>query len=112
MEQVIKKYRPIITGSVLPMIPKIIAIKRPDGYDSTRYELLIRLFEAQPGKRTSTIILYSAKCQIEKRILITVVDFQLDMIGMNHHYPEANYKERTRIIKEHEAYTKGTTLFL
>jgi hypothetical protein len=38
--------------------------------------------------------------------------FSTDNIGMNYYYPEADYKRRGQIIKEHETYQKGWCYFL
>jgi len=38
--------------------------------------------------------------------------FSTDNIGMNYDYPEATYKRRREIIKEHEDYQKGLMWFL
>jgi hypothetical protein len=37
--------------------------------------------------------------------------FSTDMIGMNYNYPEADYDERKKIIKQHEDYTRGLLYF-
>ncbi len=86
-------------------------ITRPVRYDSTKYELLIRLFEAQPDKRKlNDYFIWShmpnAKTDINNR-----GGFSTDAIGMNHHFPEASYAERTAIIQEHKDYTQGLLYF-
>lgn len=86
-------------------------IMRPDDYDSTRYELLIRLFKAQPGKRTLNDYFIISKMPNHKTDINNRGGFSTDMIGMNHHYPEASYGERAVIIKKHEDYTKGLLYF-
>jgi hypothetical protein len=88
-----------------------IVITRPDNYDSSKYELLIRLFAAQPGKRTLNDYFIFSKMPNGKTDINNRGGFSTDMIGMNHDYPEAGYAERTKIIKEHEAYTKGLLFF-
>ncbi len=76
---------------------------KPEGYDEKQYELLFRNFEAgdlrmpwspemMPNHKTDTNNLGA---------------FSTDNIGMNHHYAEATYEERARIVKEHEVYQKG-----
>ncbi len=81
---------------------------KPEGYDSARYEILKRLFEAGwcdvfpkfdpiPNKKTDTN---------------NHGPFSSDFIGGNYDYPEATYERRKEIIKEHEQYQKGYLYFL
>lgn len=87
------------------------AINRPDDYDSSKYELLLRLFALQPTKRTLNDYFIFSKMPNRKTDINNRGGFSTDMIGMNHHYPDATYKERSKIIKDHEAYTKGLFYF-
>lgn len=86
-------------------------IVRPDNYDSTRYELLLRLFEAQPGKRKLNDYFIVSRMPNKKTDINNRGGFSSDMIGMNHDYPEGDYNKRTAIIKAHEEYTKGLLYF-
>jgi len=81
---------------------------KPKGYDSTRYELLVRIFDAgwrewfdkfdaNPNRKTDTN---------------NHGPFSSDNIGMNYEYPEAGYGRRKEIIKEHEIYQKGLYWFV
>lgn len=81
---------------------------RPEGYDSTQYELLARVYAAGwdetfqkfddiPNRKTDTN---------------NHGPFSTDNIGMNYDYPEATYERRHEIIKEHETYQKGLMYFL
>ncbi len=81
---------------------------RPDNYDSTQYELLVRIFDAGwrewfdkfdmiPNRKTDTN---------------NHGPFSSDNIGMNYEYPEASYERRKEIIKEHEDYQKGLLYFV
>lgn len=85
-----------------------IAFARPDGYDSTQYQLLARVYAAGwdetfekfddiPNRKTDTN---------------NHGPFSTDNIGMNYDYPEASYERRRKIIKEHELYQKGLMYFL
>jgi hypothetical protein len=76
---------------------------KPVDYDEKRYELLLRNFEAgdlrfpmkpdmMPNGKTDT----NNNCAVST-----------DHIGANYKYPEANYAERDKIIKDHESYQKG-----
>lgn len=88
-----------------------IPITRPTGYDSTRYELLVRLFEAQPDLRAINDYFIWTRMPNNKTDVNNRGGFSTDMIGMNHDYPEANYEKRQEIIEDHEAYTKGLLYF-
>ena len=81
---------------------------RPQGYDSTQYELLARVYAAGwdetfekfddiPNRKTDTN---------------NHGPFSTDNIGMNYDYPEATYERRREIIEEHELYQKGLMYFL
>jgi hypothetical protein len=85
-----------------------VAFSRPEGYDSTQYELLVRVFNA--GWRE----LFAKYDPIPNRKTDTNNHgpFSTDNIGMNYDYPEANYERRREIIKEHETYQKGLMYFM
>lgn len=85
-----------------------IPFPKPEGYDSTQYELLVRIFDAGwrewfekfdaiPNRKTDTN---------------NHGPFSSDNIGMNYDYPEASYERRREIIKEHETYQKGLLWFV
>jgi hypothetical protein len=80
----------------------------PDGYDREQYELLscvfatgwretFNKFDAIPNRKTDTN---------------NHGPFSFDNIGMNYDYPEADYKKRLDILKEHQSYQKGLLYFL
>lgn len=82
--------------------------QKPDGYDPTQYELLLRTlqmgsrhvfgkFDAIPNAKTDTN---------------NHGPFSTDNIGMNHDYPDGSYEVRNVIIAEHEQYQKGYFYFL
>ena len=101
-------YRICLTSDPDNMIP----ITRPEGYDSTRYELLLRLIEAQPDKRMLNDYFIWSRMPNDKTDINNRGGFSTDMIGMNHSYPEASYDERDSIIAAHTLYTKGLLWFL
>lgn len=81
---------------------------KPDGYDATQYELLLRVlasgwrevfqkFDPIPNLKTDTN---------------NHGPFSTDNIGMNYDYPEGSYERRREIIQEHENYQKGLMYFL
>lgn len=88
-----------------------IPITRPQNYDSTRYELLLRYLGKQPSKDLWAFLkmdlMPNSKTDINNN-----GPFSTDMIGMNYAYPNADYKTRAAIIKQHEDYTKGLLYFI
>ena len=85
-----------------------IPFPKPEGYDSTQYELLVRIFDAGwrewfdkfdaiPNRKTDTN---------------NHGPFSSDNIGMNYDYPDASYDRRKEIIREHETYQKGLLWFV
>ena len=101
-------YRICLTDDKDNMIP----ITRPENYDSTRYELLLRLIEAQPDKRFLNDYFIWSRMPNGKTDVNNRGGFSTDMIGMNHNYPEASYDERKAIIDAHTDYTKGLLYFI
>jgi len=81
---------------------------RPAGYDSTQYELLVRVFES--GWRES----FDKFDAIPNRKTDTNNHgpFSTDNIGMNYDYPEATYERRAAILEEHTTYQQGLMYFL
>ncbi|MEK6480264.1 FAD-dependent oxidoreductase [Catalinimonas sp. 4WD22] len=80
---------------------------RPEGYDSSRYELLARVYDK--GWRAT----FNKFDNIPNRKTDTNNHgpVSTDYIGMNYDYPEASYERRQEIIKEHENYQKGLMYF-
>ncbi len=89
----------------------LIPITKPEDYDSTRYELLIRMLEKEPN-RPFNLILKPDLMPNEKTDINNNGPFSTDMIGMNYDYPEASYDQRAKITKEHENYIKGLLYFI
>jgi hypothetical protein len=87
-------------------------IVRPEDYDSSKYELLVRLVESQPDKQKLNDYFIVSKMPNNKTDINNRGGFSSDMIGMNHSYPNATYNERRMIVKQHEAYTKGLLYFI
>ena len=80
-----------------------IPFEKPVGYDSLRYELLLRNFEA--GERR--VPLYHGMMPNQKTDTNNNHGFSTDNINMNYDYPEADYQRRAEIIAEHALYQKG-----
>ena len=77
-----------------------IPFSKPEGYDPSQYELLIRIYDAGwrdtfnkfdpvPNHKTDTN---------------NHGPFSTDNIGMNYDYPTATYERRAEILKEHQIY--------
>lgn len=101
-------FRICLTDSVENRIP----VTRPDNYDSTRYELMARLFEAQPGMREINQYFIWSPMPNRKTDINNRGGFSTDMIGMNWNWPEASYQERDRMLREAISYTKGLLYFM
>lgn len=88
-----------------------VAITRPEGYDSTQFELLVRLFEAQPDKTRINDYFIWSRMPNQKTDINNRGGFSTDMIGMNYDYPEGDFEKRQEIIDDHERYTKSLLYF-
>jgi hypothetical protein len=97
-------YRTCLTRNENNRIP----FEQPAGYDSTQYELLIRVY--QSGWR-ETFQKFDPIPNL-KTDVNNHGPFSFDNIGMNYDYPEASYERRNEIIKEHIAYQKGLLYFI
>jgi hypothetical protein len=85
-----------------------VPFQRPVGYDSSQYELLIRVY--QSGWR-ETFEKFDPIPNL-KTDVNNHGPFSFDNIGMNYDYPEASYERRQDIIKQHENYQKGLLYFI
>jgi hypothetical protein len=88
-----------------------IDITRPAGYDSTMYELLLRLLAKKPAANLSAILKID-RMPNHKTDINNNGAFSTDMIGMNYGYPEGNYEKRKAIVQQHEVYIKGLLYFI
>lgn len=88
-----------------------IDITRPEGYDSTMYELLLRLLAKKPAASLGAILKID-RMPNHKTDINNNGPFSTDMIGMNYKYPESNYEKREVIKKQHESYVKGLLYFI
>jgi hypothetical protein len=86
-------------------------ITRPEGYDSSRYELLLRYLAVKPAKDLWGFLKMDLMPN-HKTDINNNGPFSTDMPGMNYDYPDGDYATRTHIIKQHEAYTKGFLYFI
>ena len=100
-------FRICLTNNPVNRIP----ISRPDGYDSTRYELLLRYIDKVNPKDLKSFLKLDLMPN-NKTDINNKGPFSTDMIGMNYNYPEADYATRAKIIMAHENYTKGLLYFI
>ncbi len=89
----------------------IIPIERPADYDSTRYELLLRVLEKKPAKDLWAFLKFDLMPN-QKTDINNMGAFSTDMIGMNEGYVEGDYAARKKIVKQHEDYNKGLLYFI
>ena len=85
-----------------------VPITKPEGYDSTQYELLVRLSATRWNE-------FFGKYDPVPNLKTDVNNhgpMSFDNIGMNYDYPEATYERRKEIINEHITYQKGLLYFM
>ncbi|MBE9460695.1 FAD-dependent oxidoreductase [Dyadobacter subterraneus] len=88
-----------------------IPISKPENYDPSQFDLLVRLMQKQPGKTKLGDYFIWSKMPNNKTDINNRGGFSTDMIGMDYEYPDADYKTRKKIIDSHEAYTKSLLYF-
>lgn len=101
-------YRMCLTDDPVNRIP----ITRPDGYDSTKYELLLRQIQKHEPKELTWNLMHFVHMPNRKTDINNCGGFSTDMIGANFDYPNASYDRRAQIIRDHELYTKGLFYFI
>ncbi|MDP4222822.1 MAG: FAD-dependent oxidoreductase [Bacteroidota bacterium] len=85
----------------------MVPLMKPAGYDSTQYELLVRVAASRWNE-------FFAKYDAIPNLKTDVNNhgpFSYDNIGMNWDYPDATYEKRKEIINEHIQYQKGLLYF-
>ncbi|GAB4368872.1 MAG: hypothetical protein OHK0021_11970 [Bryobacter sp.] len=88
--------------------PNRMAFPKPDNYDASQYELLLRIFAAgwrETFRKFDAIPNWKTDTNNHG-------PFSTDNIGRNYDYPEASYERRREIWKEHEDYQKGWLYFI
>ena len=101
-------YRICLTDNPDNRIP----IEKPENYDPSKYELLLRVYDAQPHMREINQYFIWSIGPNRKTDVNNRGAFSTDMIGANHNYPEATWEERQEIIKAHKEYTLGLLYFV
>ncbi len=89
-----------------------IPFTRPERYDSTHYELLLRWKEVEPWKKGLNDCFIWTLMPNHKTDVNNRGAFSTDMIGENWDYPEASYRQREQIYQKHLDYTLGLVYFL
>jgi hypothetical protein len=85
-----------------------VSFPKPDGYDASQYELLLRIFDA--GWR-ETFEKFDPIPNL-KTDTNNHGPMSTDNIGYSYDYPEGSYERRRAILKEHEQYQKGWLYFI
>ena len=101
-------YRMCLTDDPANRIP----ITRPDNYDSTKYELLLRQIASKTPKELTWNLMHFVMMPNRKTDINNCGGLSTDMIGANFDYPTGTYAQRDAIIRDHEAYTKGLFYFI
>ncbi|WP_229374953.1 FAD-dependent oxidoreductase [Fibrella rubiginis] len=101
-------YRMCLTDDPANRLP----ITRPVGYDSTKYELLLRQIQKKVPKELTWNLMHFVMMPNHKTDINNCGGLSTDMIGANHDYPNASYARRAEIIRDHELYTKGFFYFI
>jgi len=89
----------------------MIPINKPDNYDASKYELLLRLLEKKPVGDLWGFLKFDLMPN-HKTDINNNGAFSTDMIGMNWNFAEADYATRNKIQQAHEDYTKGLLYFI
>ena len=101
-------YRMCLTDDPANRIP----ITRPIGYDSTKYELLLRQIAKKVPKELTWNLMHFVMMPNRKTDINNCGGLSTDMIGANFDYPTGTYAQRDAIIRNHELYTKGFFYFI
>jgi len=89
-----------------------IEITKPDHYDSSHYELLLRYIKIKNPKSLEDGVLNINLLPERKTDINNNGPFSTDMIGMNYDYPNGNSDTRKKIIQDHTDYDKGLLYFI
>jgi hypothetical protein len=89
-----------------------IEITKPDHYDSSHYELLLRYIKIKNPKSLEDGLLNINLMPERKTDINNNGPFSTDMIGMNYDYPNGNTATRKKIIQDHIDYDKGLLYFI
>lgn len=85
---------------------------KPSNYDSTQYELLLRVFNGESFEMHHDFFGKFDTIPNRKTDTNNRGPFSSDNIGMNYDYPEASYERRKEILEEHTTYQQGLYWFV
>lgn len=88
-----------------------IEITKPDNYDPSHYELMLRQHEGYEWAGLNDVFAWD-RMPNHKTDINNRGGFSTDMIGANWDYPEASYAKRDSIAKAHRDYTLGMLYFV
>lgn len=89
-----------------------ISITKPADYDASRYELMARLFKAQPDMLDINNYFIWSPMPNRKTDVNNRGGFSTDMIGWSDTWPQASFEERKKLFDAHVSYTKGMLYFM
>lgn len=89
-----------------------IDITRPEGYDSTMFELLLRYIAVFKPKELNDRVLKIDIMPNHKTDINNNGPFSTDYIGMNWDYPDGDYNTREKILQNQLHYTKSLFYFI
>jgi len=89
-----------------------IEITRPDGYDSTMFEILLRYIAVFKPKELNDRVLKIDMMPNHKTDINNNGPFSTDYIGMNWNYPDGDYNTREKILQDQLHYTKSLLYFI
>ena len=101
-------FRICLTDSVENQIP----ITRPLGYDSTRFELLLRYIEVKKPHELNWLLMHLQPMPHRKTDINNSGPFSTDMIGESDDFAEASYEKRKEIFRKHQLYNQSFLYFL
>jgi hypothetical protein len=101
-------FRICLTDSVENQIP----ITRPLGYDSTRFELLLRYIEVKKPHELNWLLMHLQPMPHRKTDINNSGPFSTDMIGESDDFAEASYEKRQEIFRKHQVYNQSFLYFL
>ncbi|MFI5380908.1 MAG: FAD-dependent oxidoreductase [Tepidisphaerales bacterium] len=91
--------------------PNRVAFPKPENYDASHYELMLRYLLKKPGANWR-FGYGEGPLQLQKGDSNNEGAFSTDFIGHSHQWPEADYATRQRIFQEHVDYQQGLVWFL
>jgi hypothetical protein len=89
-----------------------IEISKPEHYDSSHYELLLRYIKIKNPKSLEDGLLNINLMPERKTDINNNGPFSTDMIGMNYDYPNGDFETRKKIVQDHIDYNKGLLYFI